>query len=97
MSADARTLAFTSTRTGGAGGTDLWVAKRASNWINIAPPVPLAGVNTTSDEEGGQLSDDQLALVFASTRDGGLGGLDLWLSTRRAAEVPFGAHVNLTD
>lgn len=38
---------------------------------------------------------DGLSLYIASTRGGGLGGLDIWVSTKRHRNDPWGAPVNL--
>jgi hypothetical protein len=96
VSADERTLVFTSTRSGGEGGTDLWMATRESSSLDFGTPVPVPGINTPAIEESGQLSLDQLTLIFNSTRSGGLGGRDLWLATRSSADAPFEPPVNLT-
>jgi WD40 repeat protein len=95
LSADERTLVFTSTRAGGQGGADLWVATRSSTLFSFGTPVPIAGVNSAANEESGNLSADGLSIVFDSTRAGGLGGHDLWLATRSDDAAPFGEAVNL--
>jgi hypothetical protein len=41
------------------------------------------------------LSRDGLKLYLASTRPGGLGGIDIWVAERTSADGPFGAPVNL--
>lgn len=89
-------LLFSSTRPGGAGGADLWLATRSSTWLNFGTPTPLAGVNSAANEDSGHLSTDRLAIVFDSTRDGGLGGHDLWLATRTGTDSAFGSPINLT-
>jgi hypothetical protein len=96
VSADERTLVFTSTRSGSDGGTDLWMATRESSSLDFGTPVPVPGINTPAIEESGQLSLDQLTLLLNSTRSGGLGGRDLWLATRSSTDVPFGPPINLT-
>jgi hypothetical protein len=74
-----RTLVFTSTRSG-QGGADLWLATRDDAALDFGSPVPLPGINTSADEEAGQLSADQLTLVFDSDRSGGIGGHDIWFA-----------------
>ena len=41
------------------------------------------------------ISPDSKAFYMASTRPGGLGGIDIWVSTRARAGDPWGAPVNL--
>lgn len=41
------------------------------------------------------ISGDERTIIFASDMDGGHGGLDLWMATRRSAHRPFGEPVNL--
>ena len=42
-------------------------------------------------------SPDGLSLYIASTRPGGLGGLDLWVARRPNRQAPWGAPVNLGE
>ncbi len=41
------------------------------------------------------LSSDERTIIFASDMDGGEGGIDLWMATRRSANRPFGEPENL--
>jgi hypothetical protein len=43
------------------------------------------------------MSADARTLIFVSMRAGGQGALDLWMSTRRTADDPWGEPVNLGD
>lgn len=75
---------FQSNRIGsiGAGG-DLWVATRESTLDDWSTPVNLgAPVDTASVEQNAYLSSDGKTLFFSSDRPGGLGGLDLYMTTR---------------
>jgi hypothetical protein len=85
QSANGRRLYMASTRPGGAGGIDLWVAHRASTSDPWGAPKNLAmPVNTTADDfcptpvrgEG---------LFFVSTREGGCGGADIFRARRNDA------------
>jgi Tol biopolymer transport system component len=58
--------------------------------VNLGPLV-----NSASDDYGGALSKDGLSLYFTSTRPGGFGGEDLWISQRASEDDPFGLPVNL--
>jgi hypothetical protein len=52
-------------------------------------------VNSWSDDYSPCLSADGLSLFFASTRLGGLGGYDLWVSTRQTINDDWGPAENL--
>ncbi|HEU5183432.1 MAG TPA: hypothetical protein VFU01_02615 [Gemmatimonadaceae bacterium] len=62
---------------------DLWVATRATTshpWstpVNLGPPV-----NSSADEGAAGLSFDAQTLYFTSSRPGGSGAQDLWVTTR---------------
>jgi hypothetical protein len=61
-----------------------------------SPPENLGPfVNSAFDDSGGALSKDGLALYFTSTRPGGFGGEDLWVTQRASKDEPFGFAVNL--
>ncbi|HEX4129012.1 MAG TPA: hypothetical protein VHZ24_03140 [Pirellulales bacterium] len=97
LSADGLTLLFATDRPGGAGGLDLWLAKRQSQREPFHGAEPLIGpVNTVSAEFGGTVSTDGLELIyFSSPRGEGLGGQDLWQSRRKDVASPFAAPTNL--
>jgi hypothetical protein len=81
---------------GGLGGDDVWVATRASTSDPFGTAVNLGSpVNSTSFEGGPFISDDELALYFASARPGGAGQIDLYLSNRASTGDSFGAPINL--
>lgn len=80
---DAKEIVFFSNRPGGVGATDLWTSTRRnvndawSTPVNLGPPI-----NSTAFEQQPNLSDQGRTLLFASTRTGGFGGTDIWISTR---------------
>jgi Tol biopolymer transport system component len=81
--ADAREILFWSTRPGGLGGIDIWVSTRQSANHAWSPPGnagPL--LNTPFADLHPDLSQDALTLFFSSSRPGGSGLTDLWMSTR---------------
>lgn len=83
LSKDGRTLYFGSDRAGGLGSFDLWVARRACSDCSWEPPVNLGPVvNTAASETGPGLSIDEHMLFFTSTRLGGQGLMDIYLSHR---------------
>jgi hypothetical protein len=62
---------------------DLWVSTRASTRDPWSTPVNLGlTVNTPAAEAGPALSCDGTTLYFYSTRPGGTGGEDLYVTTR---------------
>jgi len=54
-------------------------------------------VNSPSLDGTPNISADGLKMYFQSTRPGGLGYEDLWLTTRQTIDDPWGAPVNLTS
>jgi len=80
---DGREVFFYSNRPGGLGLNDLWTSTRRSVHDAWSPPVNLgAPINTTFNDIQPTLSYNGRTLVFASNRPGGLGGTDIWMSTR---------------
>jgi hypothetical protein len=97
LSKDGRSLFFTSTRPG-VGGEDIWVAQRASRKDAWGQPVNLgATINSDWNERMRSVSSDGRFLLFQSDRPGGMGGSDIWVSTRKRTNDDFGwgAPVNL--
>jgi len=99
ISADGLELHFISPRPGGPDAFelfDIYVATRSdtdANWSepeNIGPPV-----NSANNDGGPSISSDGLELYFSSTRPGGQGEDDLWVTTRMTASDPWGPPTNL--
>ena len=68
-------------------------AQRYSDWsapINLGPTV-----NSTSMDRGPAISKDGLSLYFASTRLGGFGGEDIYVSQRETRDDEWSQPVNL--
>jgi hypothetical protein len=83
LSSDGLALYFASTRTGSAGGEDLWVSRRASRHDPWGVATNLgAAINTAANERSPALSRNRRLLFFATDRPGGAGGFDIWLSWR---------------
>ena len=79
-----RQIVFFSARPGGLGGADLWTATRRSANHPWSDPVNLgAPLNSSAGDLLAALSRDGRTLVFTSTRIGGFGGMDIWMSARR--------------
>lgn len=83
---DGREIFFSSTRTGGQGGFDLWTSTRRSVHEPWSTPVNLAALNTAGADLQPSLSADGRTLLFASNRTGTFGGNDLWISTRSPSD-----------
>lgn len=73
-------------------------APQASRFADASwsDPVNLgAPVNSAAGETNAALSADELSLYFVSTRAGGLGGPDIWVSRRASVGSPWGIPANL--
>jgi hypothetical protein len=80
---DGREVFLYSNRAGGSGGNDLWTSTRRSVHEPWSPPVNMGvPLNTAATESQPTLSYDGRTLIFASTRAGGLGASDIWMTTR---------------
>jgi hypothetical protein len=90
-------LYFSSDRPGGLGGRDIYVSQRATLSSAWGAPQNLAILNTSSGDSPGSISPDGRELFMFSTRPGGIGDVDLYLSTRTDPNNDFGwtAPVNL--
>jgi hypothetical protein len=74
---------FGSGRPGGSGGQDLWTATRASVSAPWSAPVNLGPVvNSAGIDQRPYLAADRETLFFQSDRPGGVGGIDLYMTTR---------------
>jgi WD40 repeat protein len=82
LSPDGLSLYFSSDRPGGAGGFDLWVARRSSVRSPWQSPVAITALNSVNSEFAPAFDPSEHWLFFGSERDGGCGGRDLWLSYR---------------
>ena len=83
LRSDGREVFFFSTRPGGLGGADLWTSTRRSVHDPWTPPMNVgAPLNSPAAEQQPSLSSGGLTLLFASSRGGGFGGTDIWMSTR---------------
>ena len=83
LSSDAHTLLFVSNRTGGVGDNDIWMSHRrclACDWeapVNLGPPI-----NSSAIDGAPTMSEDGRLLFFYSTRSGGFGLGDIYVSHR---------------
>jgi hypothetical protein len=96
ISTDGLTLYFQSNRPGGYGATDLYMTTRATGNDPWGPAVNLGPtINSSATDADVWISADGLELYFMSTRSGGYGGFDLYVSGRTTTDDPWGNPVNL--
>ena len=73
--------------------TDPTDLRPSSEW---SPPSNLGPeINSTTNDQGPAISRDELSIYFASTRPGGFGGNDLWVSRRAHKTDSWSAPLNL--
>lgn len=81
LSSDELKLFFASERRGGIGGKDLWIAERENTSEKFGRPRNLGVIiNTEGDELYPYMRNDS-TLYFASNGHGGMGGLDIFVTT----------------
>src|ERR1044071_4199406 len=81
ISRDGLTLYISSNRPGGSGGLDLWVSHRTSLGDPWQTPVNLGSViNSNTDDLAPTLTPDGHHLYYHSSRSGGCGAADLYLT-----------------
>jgi hypothetical protein len=96
ISTDGRELFFGSNRPGGNGNSDIWVAMRETTEDDWGEPVNLgSNVNSPYEERYPNVSANGLSLYFTSSRHGGFGGTDIWVTTRKTTSDPWEQPVNL--
>lgn len=100
ISAEGLSLYFSSNRPGGYGNYDLWMSTRTTTKDDWSDPVNLGPtVNSSAEEDFPSVSIDGLQLCFSewryTTRPGGYGSSDIWITTRPTVSDPWGEPVNL--
>jgi len=96
ISADGLELFFHSNRSGGHGGSDIWVTTRTTTSDPWAEPVNLGpGLNSPLADGGPDISADSLMLFFRSNREGGYGESDIWFSKRATVKDDWDMPVHL--
>ncbi len=63
--------------------------------FTFGTPTIVPNVNSSSEELNASISADGLSLYFISSRAGGFGGRDIWVSTRATTDDDWGEPVNL--
>ena len=97
LSPDRLSLYFGSDRVGGAGDIDIWAVRRDCLDCAWGAAVNIANINSPKSDGGPAFSPDGHLLFFASGRDLGHGGDDIWLSYRENTDDDLGweAPINL--
>jgi hypothetical protein len=81
---DGLELVLQSTRPVSVGLVDVWVSTRQTPLDDWSAPVNLgATVNSAQADQQAFISSDRETLIFGSTRPGGSGNLDLYMTTRK--------------
>jgi flagellar motor protein MotB len=94
ISADGKSLYFVSTRAGGKGGSDIWVATqdKSGKWTT---PVNLGdSINTGLDEKSPFIHPDGRTIYFSSNGRPGMGRDDIYYS-RKKADGTWSTPVNI--
>jgi WD40-like Beta Propeller Repeat len=87
LRADGLELVFDSDRPGTLGGPDIWASARRSLHAPWSRPVNLgAKVNSVAAETRASFADHGRTLYFGSTRPGGEGASDLYVTTREGED-----------
>ena len=87
-------LYFSSNRAGGLGDSDIFQSTRNANGTFNAP-TNVAALNSPFLDRGVSVRRDGLEIFLASERDGGLGGIDIWVASRASVSAPWSPPVNL--
>ncbi|HEX6130814.1 MAG TPA: hypothetical protein VF044_03735 [Actinomycetota bacterium] len=81
---DGRVIVFDSDRPGGLGGPDIYTARRRNASVAWSAPVNVGtNVNTDAAETRASLSWDGRTMLFGSTRPGGEGETDIYVTRRK--------------
>ena len=96
FSSDGLEMYFISRRTVGQGLYDIWVTKRETVNDEWGTPVNLGSpANSGKWEFSARISADGLELYFDSTRSGGYGDWDMWVTKRATKDDAWGTPENL--
>ena len=80
LSSDGKVLFFASDRSGGYGGSDIWMSEKDVNGNWQTPKNLGPQINTKGNERSPFLHTDSKTLYFASSGHDGLGGMDIFYS-----------------
>ena len=92
-SADELRLYFASRRSGT---LDIWRSTRASRAQAFGAPAAVSELNSSADDNGGTLTQDERTIILSSNRPNGAGGYDLYQAVRAGTDEPFSTPEPLT-
>ncbi len=95
LSADGNKLYFVSNRSGGFGGSDIWVSNKAVDGTWQTPINLGATINTTYDEISPFIHQDNQTLYFSSEGHPGMGDQDIFFSRRLQKDTAWTTPTNL--
>jgi hypothetical protein len=79
------------------GNGDVWSARRASKDAPFVDAAPVDAVNSPVRETSAALAPDGLTLWVGSTRPGGSGGIDIWVSQRTGRSAAWSVPIPITE
>ena len=97
MTADLLELYFEGNRAGGPGQSDIYVSTRISASAPWGTPELVPELSTTFDESTPTVAGDGLTIWFVNDSDEGLGGDDIWVSTRATRSAPWGTPILVAE
>ncbi len=89
-------LYFMSNRPGGLGSSDIYVSARVTDG-SFGPAVLVRELSSPQSDGGPSLRHDGREIFVESNRPGGVGGRDLWVSTRESTRDAWSTPVNVTE
>jgi hypothetical protein len=96
LSPDEKTIYFNAP--GSVGGDDLFVATRSERTKDFEPPTLLANVNSTVNDGGIIVSDNQLmGFIITNRPDGANASRDVYVTTRNSPLAEFGTPERLAN
>ena len=74
---------------------DLFIVGIGPDGMPTSTPQPIAELNTEFSDFGAEVTDNEREMLFVSTRPGGLGGNDLWRTTRLTKHAAWRTPENI--
>jgi hypothetical protein len=96
VSSNGLSLYFFSTRSGGKGNRDLYVATRSSTAQAFSSVSNLTTVNSSALDHLPWVSPDELVLYYSSLRSGSV-GFDVWTASRASKAAAFSTPVKVAS
>lgn len=97
LTTDQLEIYFNSSRAGGMGSFDVWMASRTSTDEPFGPPVNVASVNSAGEDTTPEISGDGLTLHLSSVRAGGCGSADVYVAMRASRTSAWTAPALLAE